>query len=221
MHTSRHFNWAIVALLVVGTACDETTAPEANDLSTDELISIALDTDDGADVAIFGELGFLGAAGASAAPALVPETRIHDFSRARPCSDGGQVEVVGTITHTGDRDTQTMEATIEANKFWFDCTRIRNDHTHVLNGSGSVDAYRKRVAGVPVGDQTTRSGRHGQHLEGRRRSAHLRLRSPLGAGSGYDDQPHHGHDLRSRDRYHEGVELGPYWLTVGQTLDGG
>ena len=76
MHTSRHFNWAIVALLVLGTACDETTAPEANDLSTDELISIALDTDDGADVAIFGELGFLGAAGASAAPALVPETRI-------------------------------------------------------------------------------------------------------------------------------------------------
>ena len=144
-----------MALLVLGTACDETTAPEANDLSTDELISIALDTDDGADVAIFGELGFLGAAGASAAPALVPETRIHDFSRARPCSDGGQVEVVGTITHTGDRDTQTMEATIEANKFWFDCTRIRNDHTHVLNGSGSVDAYRKRVAGVPVGDQTT------------------------------------------------------------------
>jgi hypothetical protein len=141
-----------LALLVCVAACDEgTTEPLPGGLTPDDLAFVALDGDAVTGALVFTETFGPAGAGASAAAA---ERETREFSRSRPCAAGGTIELDGTVDRERHGDG-TVEATITGTRQQVDCARTREDVTIVINGSGSFEAYRKRVDGEPVGNQTT------------------------------------------------------------------
>lgn len=141
------------AIILLGTiACDEGTATEplTGGLELADLNLVALDGDAIVGAVVFGQLFAPAEAGALATSSA--DTK--EFSRSRPCAAGGTIEINGTMERERNGEG-SVEATISGTRDQVDCTRTREDVTIVINGSGTFNAYRKRVNGEPIGPQTT------------------------------------------------------------------
>jgi len=142
-----------MATLILGTvACNEgtSTEPLSGGLELADLNLVALDGDAITGAVVFGQIFAPAEVGAS--PSSAADTK--EFSRTRPCAAGGTIQVNGTMERERNGEG-SVEATISGTREQVDCTRSREDVTIVINGSGTFEAYRKRVNGEAVGPQTT------------------------------------------------------------------
>lgn len=151
MRTKTIFSTTLVAVLALAAACeDSATEPDTLSLNGEDLGVVALDGDALSGGMVFTQL--FGSTGSAAAAASDGHTR--EFSRSRDCPAGGSIEINGTVEYTQNGEG-TVEATITGTRDQVECTRTRGDVTLVIDGSGTFEAYRKRVNGEPVGNQTT------------------------------------------------------------------
>lgn len=141
---------ALLAVVGLGAACDDgTPAGPDGGLTTEELAEVALDGD-----AVAGGILFVELFGSQSGGPARAAADVREFSRSRPCRDGGTIELQGTVSRSENGDG-TVEATITGTRSQVSCTRIRGDVTLVVDGTGTFSAYRKRVNGEPVGNQTS------------------------------------------------------------------
>jgi hypothetical protein len=151
MRTNPILSSTLAVVLAFTAACaDSTTEPQTLALDGEDMGLVAVDGDALAGGIVFTQL--FGAAGSGAAAASEEHTR--EFSRSRDCPAGGTIEINGTVEFTQNGEG-TVEATITGTRDQVNCTRTREDVTLVIDGSGTFEAYRKRVNGEPVGNQTT------------------------------------------------------------------
>ena len=150
---------ALIAGMVWAGACaDSGLGPEQQNLSTADAADLVADID-----AMTGEiiLGKMLIAGFGLGDGLaVNAGDVRSFSRERACPLGGKVTVSGEIERTRHADG-VVEFNVSANGTKTDCARkTRNDLTLTVNGTFSLEAYRKQVNGQPVGLQTTTKKGH-------------------------------------------------------------
>lgn len=151
MRTKPVLPSSLMAVLTLTAACaDSATEPDPLAIDDRDLALVAVDGDalSGGVVftQIFGSVG--GAASVSA------DVHSREFSRSRDCPAGGSIEIEGVVELIRNGEG-TVEATIIGTRDQVNCARTRDDVTLVIDGSGSFEAYRKRVNGEPVGNQTT------------------------------------------------------------------
>jgi hypothetical protein len=151
MRTKPILPSTLVAVLALTAACaDSATEPDPLTIDDQDVGLVAVDGDALSGGILFTQL--FGSAGSAAAAASDGHTR--EFSRSRDCPAGGSIEIAGVVEFIQNGEG-TVEATITGTRDQVNCTRTREDVTLVIDGSGSFDAYRKRVNGEPVGNQTT------------------------------------------------------------------
>lgn len=145
---------AFAAAVAVAAGCaDDGLGPEDSNLTAAEVADLALDLDDTTGDIIFGEL-LLGGFGLGDGIGITSGD-VRTFERKRDCPLGGNVSLAGTIERERDGNG-AVEFTLVAAGTKTDCTRqARNDLTIKVNGGFTLEAYRKRVNGKPVGLQTT------------------------------------------------------------------
>ncbi len=151
MNTNRIFATALTAVVCLTAACDDGSVDPETGLTIEDLSLVAMDGDALAGGIVFSQLFGAAEAGPAGVAAAAEE---REFERSRPCSAGGTIELSGTINRTQNGEG-TVEATIEGTRTQNECARTREDVTMVVDGSGSFSAYRKRVNGEPVGNQTS------------------------------------------------------------------
>lgn len=151
MPTIKTLPAVILAILGLTVACDDggTLQPETG-LTVDDLALVAVEGDTDAGILVFAQV--FGAVPGRVATTAAAEER--EFSRSRSCPAGGSIEIRGTVSRTQNGDG-TVEATLTGTRSQVECARTRGEVTLVIDGTGVFEAYRKRVNGEPVGNQTT------------------------------------------------------------------
>jgi hypothetical protein len=151
----------LAALFALVTACDDSTVgPGAGDLADADAALIAEQQADLLDGILDGEIDARpsmigtgevdGMLSLSAAP-IVTE---FNFTRTRPCRNGGQVVAIGSGTHTADRETGEVTLQFSGDKSIENCARARGDLVITINGQGTFEGFRKKVNGQYEGLQT-------------------------------------------------------------------
>jgi len=152
----------IAALFAFASACSDsnTTAPGASgSLSTNEAADVAEGVADAMDGVLDGEIAarplMAPRAGENGiALSMVPVTTTFEFTRTRPCRNGGQIVVTGQGTHVADRETGLVTLDFEGAKSIEDCARARGDLVVTLNGDGTFTGHRMKENGQFSGLQT-------------------------------------------------------------------
>lgn len=146
-----------VPVLVAGVAlwsgCADSGLGPAENLSTEEAASLVADIDAMTGGILLGQMMF---GGFGLGDGLgVNSGDVRQFSRERECPLGGTVTLSGEMERTRLGEG-VVEFRASANGTKTDCARqVRNDLTLTVNGTFSLEAYRKQVNGQPVGLQTT------------------------------------------------------------------
>jgi hypothetical protein len=144
---------ALMASVAMTAACSNGDLGPDDGLTSDEAVALALDLDATTGDIILGELLF---GGFSLGEGLgVNSGDVRTFERERACPLGGKVTLSGSVERERNGEG-AVEFTLAATGVKTDCTRqARNELTLTVNGTFSLEAYRKRVNGQPVGPQTT------------------------------------------------------------------
>ncbi len=150
---------ALVAMLALVTACDSGTTDLDEELTPEEAEFLAVETDEMLNSLLGDQLTALGDQEVATSNGLIraafePVVTRFEFERTRPCRAGGSVVATGTGTHTHDRETQTKITDFEGHKSIIDCARTRGDLVLTVNGEGSFQGHRMKVAGEWSGLQT-------------------------------------------------------------------
>ena len=146
---------AVGAWLLIGTGCSDgvtTTPSPVDDTLTSQMVDIALESDGITDEIIGDEIGTAAASTAAADEDLVVTDR--SFSRTRSCPGGGTVEVNANHHREFAPATATMEATFSGDRTRTDCVFYADEYTVTVNSTSQMDAFRRRVGGIPDGLQT-------------------------------------------------------------------
>ncbi len=151
--------FALAAMLAFITACDSGTTGPDEALTPEEAEFLAVEADEMLNSLLGDQLTALGDQPVSTSNGLLmaafePVVTTFEFERTRPCRNGGSVVAVGTGTHTHDRETQTKITDFEGHKSIIDCVRTRGDLLYTVNGEGSFQGHRMKVAGEWSGLQT-------------------------------------------------------------------
>jgi hypothetical protein len=140
-----------LTLLTLGvfSACSEAD-PLTNgiDTLTSEMAEVALESDRMTEEIVQAGLASMGQAVRSV-------SMEKTFSGTRPCPEGGELTVEGSIVRMWDSETGVMEASISGSRTRTDCVFSRGDRTITVNGGSMWDKFRRRVDGVPDGLQTS------------------------------------------------------------------
>lgn len=162
MTSKRWKGLGVAALFTFAAACSDsnTTAPGVSgNLSVNEASDVAEDVADAMDGVLDGEM----AARPLVAPnpgesgvafSMVPIVTTFEFTRTRPCRNGGQIVVSGGGTHVADRETGVVTLDVEGTKSIEDCARARGDLVITLNGDGTFTGHRMKENGQFSGPQT-------------------------------------------------------------------
>ncbi len=147
---------AAIAWILAGTGCSDgvtTTPSPVDDTLQSQMVDIALESD-GITDDILGEEMSLSAstAGDAEDDLIVTDT---SFNRTRSCPGGGTVEVSANHHREFAPATLTMEATFAGSRSRTDCVFNLDEYTVTVNSSSQLDAFRRRVGGIPDGLQTT------------------------------------------------------------------
>jgi hypothetical protein len=151
---------AAAAVVALTTACDSSSTSPDTALDASESEFIALQADEILDAIVsdyvsgFGDDIVSASEGVALTAAAEPIVTTFTFERTRPCVAGGQVIANGTGEHSWDRDAQTRETNASGAKDIDNCARVRGDLTITMDGSGTFDFHRLRVAGDFSGLQT-------------------------------------------------------------------
>jgi len=152
----------LAALLVFAVACSDQSAlgPGQGDLQMSEALEIAEGQADLLDVVLDGEIdarpSVVSSAESGIAPALsaVPITTEFEFTRTRPCRNGGQIVATGSGTHVVDRETGSVTVDVAGEKSIERCARARGDLVITIDGGGTFAGHRHKENGHYVGLQT-------------------------------------------------------------------
>jgi hypothetical protein len=130
------------------------TGPQDETLTLEEVAAVALAGDLMAGTLLFEEIGLVGA---RSGPQSVASEDKRAFERTRRCGDG-LVTVWGEIERVRHGEG-VVEYFIEGNRTRDDCTHVRGPFTIVIDTPegkpDTLEAYRKRNNGQPIGPQTT------------------------------------------------------------------
>lgn len=152
----HHFRYSPVAVLIIAGACSDGIGP-AGTIDDATAADIVLEADAMAGGMLFDHVLFMGF-GPPSGPAMTTDG-IREFSRQRDCPLGGSMTMAGQIERT--RTDNVAEFTSSASGSWNACARgnRRNDHTHTIDGTFAMSAFRRFVDRQPSGPQTmTKSG---------------------------------------------------------------
>ena len=158
MPRTRVFLGSTLMTLGVFLACSEAD-PLTNGIDTlsSDMAEVALESDRITEEIVLAELAGMGqvvkAATTDTGSKFV--TQEKSFSVTRPCPEGGELTVEGSIVRLSDPDTGVMEATISGSRTRTDCVFARDEMTITVNGGSMWDKFRRRVDGVPDGLQTS------------------------------------------------------------------
>lgn len=150
----------LAALLASAVACSDqgATDPAQGELQMSEAIEIAEGQADLLDVVLDGEIDARPAVAATSdaeiALSAVPITTEFEFTRTRPCRNGGQIVATGTGTHVVDRETGSVTVDVSGEKAIERCARARGDLVITIDGGGTFDGHRHKENGQYVGLQT-------------------------------------------------------------------
>ena len=141
----------VLTLLTLGvfSACSEADPlTNTTDDLTSEMAEVALESDRMTEEIVQAELATMG-------QTVRAVTMEKTFSGTRPCPEGGELTVEGSIVRMWDSETGVMEASISGSRTRTDCVFARGDRTITVNGGSMWDKFRRRVDGVPDGLQTS------------------------------------------------------------------
>jgi len=150
----------LAALLAFAVACSDqgATGPAQGDLQMSEALEIAEGQSDLLDVVLDGEIDARPAVAptsdAEIAFSAVPITTEFEFTRTRPCRNGGQIVATGTGTHVVDRETGSVTVDVSGEKSIERCARARGDLVITIHGGGTFEGHRHKENGEYVGLQT-------------------------------------------------------------------
>jgi len=161
MDLRRWSGTGLAALLVFAAGCSDAPAGPAgaSSLTTAEIDDVAVDVADAMDGILDGEIDarplVLPSDGSDAvAASMIPVETTFEFTRTRPCRNGGQVVATGSGVHVADRETGVVTLDVSGDKSIEDCARARGDLVVTLNGSGTFEGHRQKENGHYVGLQT-------------------------------------------------------------------
>jgi len=123
-------------------ACSEAD-PLTNSIDTlsSDMAEVALESDRITEEIVLAELAGMGqvvkAATTDTGSKVV--TQEKSFSITRPCPEGGELTVEGSIVRLSDPDTGVMEATISGSRTRTDCVFAHGDTTITVNGGSMWD----------------------------------------------------------------------------------
>ena len=141
----------VLTLLTLGvfSACSEADPlTNSTDDLTPEMAEVALESDRMTEEIVQAELATMG-------QTVRAVTTEKTFSGTRPCPEGGELTVEGSIVRMWDSETGVMEASISGSRTRTDCVFSRGDMTITVNGGSMWDKFRRRIDGVPDGLQTS------------------------------------------------------------------
>jgi hypothetical protein len=165
MMDSRSWKRAgVAALFAFAAACSDDNGLGPNgslDLTADEAALVAESQADLMDGILDGEIearplivSGSEASGLQPAFSMVPVTTEFEFSRSRPCRNGGQILAEGSGVHVADRETGVVTIDFSGDKTIDNCARARGDVVITINGGGTFQGHRMKVHGRYEGLQT-------------------------------------------------------------------
>ena len=156
MHRPRSLTFIVFALGILLAGCSDDTPVDApsGELSDSQMALIALDSDTVTEEILNEQLGAMPAV-AAAFSSMAAITEEIAFSRSRSCPAGGETSVEGTLQRMLDPDTGLMEASFSGTRTRSDCAFVQNELVVTVNGSATLEWFRRRIDGLPDGPQTT------------------------------------------------------------------
>jgi hypothetical protein len=129
------------AAIVAAVACDNSTGPssvlsqaDANQLASDMDVVAAL----GASDVGLGATFALRADGSSASVTSAPITINNQFDVTKQCPLGGQIELAGTVTGSGDPTTRSLSLEAAATRTDTNCAFHTKNGTLTVNGNPNI-----------------------------------------------------------------------------------
>lgn len=150
----------LAPLVALAVACGDpgATGPAQRDLQVSEALEIAEGQADLVDAVLDGEIDARPAAtaagGAELALSAVPITTEFEFTRTRPCRNGGRIVATGTGTHVVDRETGSVTVDVAGEKSIERCAFARGDLVITIDGGGTFEGHRHKENWQYVGLQT-------------------------------------------------------------------
>jgi hypothetical protein len=151
---------AVLAVTIAGGACNSSTSPEESGLTTEDVTTVALDTDLSSGIVVFGQTaGPFGTAnldsGDGIGISLALESTIREFEDVqRPCPVDGFVTLSGMVERV-EHGEGLVEYFVEADGQQVECQRARRGEIVQFDGEFALEAERRRINGEPVGLQET------------------------------------------------------------------
>jgi hypothetical protein len=133
-------------------ACGDDLGP-TTELSSLDLIAIALDADIVAGAILNDQINIVGSS-ADGSGLTVNAGDVRTFSRSRDCPGGGNVEVSGSVERTRVGDN-AFEFAFNSTGAQNECVHLRGERSVTIDGHFTMTASWRREAGQPSGVQNT------------------------------------------------------------------